>query len=104
MKTMSIRGVIQHEYYPLFRLFPRGFRGKMTRKAPFGDQTMPNSVPDNLIRILICPKCRHPVTAEEDRVVCTNAECGLRYPVIDGIPAMLIEDAEPPSRATEPSP
>ena len=31
-----------------------------------------------------------------EKLICTNAECGLRYPIRDGIPVMLIEEAEKP--------
>ena len=57
---------------------------------------MTTILPDDLIRILRCPKCRQPVAADGDRLACTNAACGLRYPVREGIPVMLIEEAEPP--------
>ena len=65
---------------------------------------MNTAIPQNLIRMLICPKCHHPVAADGDRLVCTHAACGLRYPVRGGIPVMLIEEAEPPACALEASP
>ena len=46
-----------------------------------------------LLKILACPVCKVPVVQEVDRIVCT--QCGRRYPVRDGIPVMLIEEAEP---------
>jgi len=49
-----------------------------------------------LLEILACPKCRSEVKLEGDRIVCTNPQCGLRYPVRDDIPVMLIDEAEPP--------
>jgi hypothetical protein len=55
-----------------------------------------------LIEILICPKCKAPVKDEGEAVVCTNAGCGLRYPVRDGIPAMLIEEAVDPKETRKP--
>ena len=45
-----------------------------------------------LLDILACPACRKPVTQVEDKVVCSG--CGKRYPVRDGIPVMLISEAE----------
>jgi len=48
-----------------------------------------------LLDILACPLCKTPVTQEDDRLVCT--QCGRRYPVRDGIPVMLVEEAEVPS-------
>lgn len=47
-----------------------------------------------LLEILACPSCRSKLVEAADRVVCTNSECGLRFPVRDGIPVMLIEEAE----------
>lgn len=50
-----------------------------------------------LLEILACPKCKAPVREEPDRLVCTNPQCGLRYPIRDGIPVMLIDEAEKPA-------
>lgn len=47
-----------------------------------------------LLDILACPKCKGEVELKEDKIVCKA--CGLRYPVRDGIPVMLIEEAEKP--------
>ena len=49
-----------------------------------------------LLEILACPKCKSEVKLEGDRIICTNPQCGLRYPVRDDIPVMLIDEAEPP--------
>jgi uncharacterized protein len=49
-----------------------------------------------LLEILACPKCKTEVKLEGDRIVCTNPQCGLRYPIRDGIPVMLIDKAEGP--------
>jgi len=46
-----------------------------------------------LLQILACPACKAPVVEDGDRIVCTA--CGRRYPIRDGIPVMLIEEAEP---------
>jgi hypothetical protein len=47
-----------------------------------------------LLEILACPKCKAPIREEGDKLVCTNAQCRLPYPVRDGIPVMLIDEAE----------
>ena len=47
-----------------------------------------------LLEILACPICKTGVREEEDFLVCT--ECGRRYPVRDGIPIMLVDEAQPP--------
>ena len=50
-----------------------------------------------LLEILACPKCKSPVRLDEPaaRIICTSPACGLRYPIRDGIPVMLIDEAEP---------
>ncbi len=45
-----------------------------------------------LLEILACPACKTAVTLEADRLVC--AQCHRRYPIRDGIPVMLIEEAD----------
>ena len=47
-----------------------------------------------LLEILACPVCKTEVRLEGDRLVCVA--CGRRYPVRDGIPVMLVEEAELP--------
>jgi len=53
-------------------------------------------VEPDLLDILACPVDHAPVREEGDRLVCTR--CARRYPVRDGIPVMLVEEAETPSR------
>lgn len=48
-----------------------------------------------LLDILACPLCKESVQLKEDRLVCVK--CGRRYPIKDGIPIMLIDEAELPS-------
>ena len=50
-----------------------------------------------LLDILVCPKCKSKVelTADSNGLRCTNAECRLVYPIRDGIPVMLVEEAAP---------
>lgn len=47
----------------------------------------------NLLDILACPACKHDIRLDGDKIVCTNTACGLRYPIRDGIPIMLIDEA-----------
>lgn len=47
-----------------------------------------------LLDILACPKCKTAVKPESGRLVCRDAACGLRYPVSNGIPIMLVDEAE----------
>lgn len=45
-----------------------------------------------LLEILACPACKGDVELKEQKIVCTK--CGRKYPIKDGIPIMLIEEAE----------
>lgn len=47
-----------------------------------------------LIEILACPACKGDVEydAKNEKILCT--ECKRKYPVRDGIPVMLIDEAE----------
>ncbi len=47
-----------------------------------------------LLQILVCPKCKQAVTYLERESALICAACGLKYPVRDGIPIMLIDEAE----------
>lgn len=51
-------------------------------------------IDEELAAILVCPidKADLREGTERSRLVCT--ECGRRYPVRDGIPIMLVEEAE----------
>ena len=49
-----------------------------------------------LLNILICPACKSKVILEENQVVCGNASCGLRFPIRDEIPVMLIDETKKP--------
>jgi uncharacterized protein YbaR (Trm112 family) len=55
-------------------------------------------VDKELLEILACPSCRGDVELQADGsgewIVCL--QCGLRYPVRDGIPVMLVEEATRP--------
>ena len=52
------------------------------------------TIDSKLLEILACPACKSKVTLEMDRVVCTNKTCGLRFPIRDGIPVMITDEAE----------
>ncbi len=44
-----------------------------------------------LLEILVCPKCKKDIKWEDDKLICRN--CKKYYPITDGIPVMLIEEA-----------
>ncbi|MBN1793531.1 MAG: Trm112 family protein [Candidatus Omnitrophica bacterium] len=45
-----------------------------------------------LLEILACPACKSKVRLEAEKIVCGN--CKRRYPIREGIPVMLVEEAE----------
>jgi uncharacterized protein YbaR (Trm112 family) len=53
------------------------------------------TLPQELLAILVCPKCKGDLQhrPEEPSLVCPA--CKLRYPVRDGIPIMLVAEATP---------
>lgn len=51
-------------------------------------------VDKQLLEILVCPADHGTLREEADRLICQR--CGRRYPVRDGIPVMLIDEAEQP--------
>jgi hypothetical protein len=52
-------------------------------------------VDPELLKILACPVDKAPLELHTDRLVCTR--CGRRYPIRDGIPVMLVNEADPPA-------
>lgn len=53
-------------------------------------------LPMELLEMLACPACeeRPPLRWQEGALVCD--QCGRRYPIREGIPVLLTEEAEPP--------
>ncbi len=47
-----------------------------------------------LLDILACPKCKGDLEYDGTKETLTCTQCRLRYKVEDGIPNMLIEEAE----------
>lgn len=55
-------------------------------------------IDQSLLNILACPACKQDVRLVGQKIICQNAKCGLIFPIKDGIPIMLIDEAEKPSR------
>ena len=57
-----------------------------------------NKEPDAfLLEKLICPNCRGKIEfRSKDSVIACLGPCMYEYPVIDGIPHMLVEEAKKP--------
>ncbi len=54
----------------------------------------PNTISPEVLKILRCPLTRSPLTQEGDELVAEVG--GLRYPIRDGIPILLIDEAKLP--------
>lgn len=52
-----------------------------------------------LLEILVCPDCKGSLSVDNDNDELGCTACGLIYPVRDGIPIMLVDEAR---RAEEP--
>ncbi|CAM5524187.1 MULTISPECIES: Trm112 family protein [Actinomycetes] len=55
-----------------------------------------------LLEILACPACHAPLrdesaSEESPELVCEGDGCGLAYPVRDGIPVLLVDEARRPA-------
>ena len=48
-----------------------------------------------LLDILVCPQCKGDLEYRPDEAVLICHSCRLAYPVEDGIPIMLIDEAKP---------
>ncbi len=47
------------------------------------------------MNVAACPKCHSGLAIDYDskELICINDECGLRYPIRDQIPVLLIDEA-----------
>jgi hypothetical protein len=55
------------------------------------------SLDPELLEILVCPNDRGDLDHLEAEQILVCKSCGYRYPIRDGIPVMLIDEAEKPS-------
>jgi hypothetical protein len=61
--------------------------------------TQETDLDPELLAIIVCPECHAPLQVEPDGgpaelLICLGEGCGLRYPVRDGIPILLVDEAE----------
>ena len=50
-------------------------------------------VDPRLLEILVCPLTKGPLTLDRERQELVSSEAGLAYPIRDGIPIMLVDEA-----------
>jgi uncharacterized protein YbaR (Trm112 family) len=68
-----------------------------TPEAPAEPPKLGGEVDPELLAILACPLDKQPVTRQGNYLVCQ--ECQRHYPIRDGIPVMLIDEALTPEQA-----
>lgn len=49
----------------------------------------------NLLEILVCPQSKAPLVFDEKKQELLCKQSGLAYPVREGIPVLLVEEARP---------
>lgn len=49
-------------------------------------------IDQELLTILACPACQGNVELKDEKIVCVK--CGRKYPIKNGIPVMLVDEAE----------
>jgi uncharacterized protein len=61
------------------------------------------AISQELLDLLVCPACKTPVklTADEEGLRC--ATCRIVYPIRDGFPVMIRDEAKPDSASTQSS-
>lgn len=50
-------------------------------------------LPKNLLEKLACPKCKGKLTYRESDNRLDCPACGLSFPVVDGVPVLLVDEA-----------
>ncbi len=50
-------------------------------------------IDSELLKILVCPKCKGGIRLEDDQSGLVCEACKLMYPIKDDIPVMLIDEA-----------
>jgi len=68
----------------------------MTPVPPAAAETIPDAAFEQVLDLLACPACHGPLRATPSTLACE--ECGRLYPVLDGIPILLIDRATRPTQ------
>ena len=56
-------------------------------------EEIPEKIDPKLLEILVCPLTKGPVRYDTDAGELISEQAGLAYPVRDGIPIMLVDEA-----------
>jgi len=65
-----------------------------------GSMTGAADLSPTLLDIIVCPAChgKLAIDYDTDELTCTTASCGLAFPITEGVPVLLVDDARPPAR------
>ena len=58
-----------------------------------GERLAANAVDPKLLEILVCPLTKGALRYDRDKQELVSKEAGLAYPIRDGIPIMLVDEA-----------
>lgn len=50
-------------------------------------------IDERLLAILVCPQCRGPLVERHRRQIMICEACALAYPIREGIPVLLLDEA-----------
>jgi uncharacterized protein YbaR (Trm112 family) len=59
------------------------------------DQPQSGPVDPRLLELLVCPLTKGPLRYDRERQELISDQAGLAYPIRDGIPIMLVDEARP---------
>ncbi|MDC9715330.1 MAG: Trm112 family protein [Gammaproteobacteria bacterium] len=48
-------------------------------------------IDESLLKLLVCPQSKAPLKQVGDELICETS--GLAYPIVDGIPVLLVDEA-----------
>ena len=66
-----------------------------TEKNENAEPNLGTGLSNRLLERLICPVSRGPLTYDRDQNILISPRAGLIFPIRDGIPIMLEDEAEP---------
>ena len=79
---------------------PRDHRKVPGPRDPLYDRSVPlegvmteAAVDPKLLEILVCPLTKGPLTYDRERQELVSEQAGLAYPIRDGLPIMLVDEA-----------
>jgi uncharacterized protein YbaR (Trm112 family) len=59
------------------------------------DRSSPGAIDAKLLDLLVCPLTKGPLRYDRERQELVSEQAGLAYPIRDGIPIMLVDEARP---------